>query len=139
MRIFITICRFRSDFIRLLVVLMESSILLWQFGQRSIPLIRTLPVNLVRLDVHSPNFSFTELVILPNTSLVFSGIVTGSIVLKIIVLEAAWQASTGTCSMGWILHSADLKLHSQGSTHRLPVSSAIVAEAIAILSALLAV
>lgn len=72
-----------------------------------------------------------ELIILPNTLFVCSGIVTGSFVSKIGMLEAeAW--------MGWAIQSSDLKLHSQGSTCRLHISSAIVAEALDILSARLA-
>lgn len=58
--------------------------------------------------------------------------------MQMILFEAAWQASMETGGMGWILQNSDLKFHSQSSTHRLHVSSAIVAEALSISSALLA-
>ncbi|XP_020879410.1 uncharacterized protein LOC9309454 isoform X1 [Arabidopsis lyrata subsp. lyrata] len=81
MRSFTTVCRFCFDIAMSMFALMAFSILCWQLGKRT-PFICNFLVNMVHLDFHSPHFFLKEFTILPNTSLLFSGIVIGSFVLK---------------------------------------------------------
>ncbi|EFH53187.1 predicted protein [Arabidopsis lyrata subsp. lyrata] len=79
-RTFTAVCRFYFN-----LAMLEAS--LWQIGKRS-SLSFSVPVILVHRDFYSPHLSFMELIILPNTSLVLSGIVIGSIVVKTVLLGA---------------------------------------------------
>ncbi|EFH66833.1 expressed protein [Arabidopsis lyrata subsp. lyrata] len=79
-RSFTAICRSYFE-----LALLEAAF--GQIGQRSL-ISFTVPVLLVHRGFHSPHPSFMELFILPNTSLVFSGIVTGSIIVKTVLLRA---------------------------------------------------
>ncbi|CAL9229922.1 unnamed protein product [Arabidopsis halleri] len=90
MRSLTAVCRVYLDFALLEVVS-------WQLGQRCLS-IDNRPVNLVLWGFHSPHLSSKELVILPNTSLVFSGIVTGSIVFKTVLLDVEARIIVQDCS-----------------------------------------
>lgn len=78
------VCRFCSDIAMLMFTWMAFSFLLWQLGRRT-PFTCTLLVNLVHLSFNNRHFSLKELIISLNTSLVFNGITTWSIVLKAIL------------------------------------------------------
>ncbi|EOA36995.1 hypothetical protein CARUB_v10010004mg [Capsella rubella] len=80
-RTFTAICRLYLE-----VALLGS--VLWQFKKRSL-LSFFVPDFLVHRGFYSPHLSFQKLIILPNTSLVCSGIVIGSMVVKIVLLAEA--------------------------------------------------
>ncbi|CAA0393506.1 unnamed protein product [Arabidopsis thaliana] len=63
-----------------------------QLGKRT-HFISNLLVNLVHLDFHSPHFFLKEFIILPNTSLLFSGIVIGSFMLTAFLFGAEVRMS----------------------------------------------
>lgn len=50
--------------------------------------------------------------------------------------DAAWEASTGNCGMGWVLRDSDSSFAERSSSHRRFVPSALVAEALAVKAAL---
>ncbi|KAG7554845.1 Ribonuclease H-like superfamily [Arabidopsis suecica] len=52
--------------------------------------------------------------------------------------DAAWNASTGSCGMGWIFKTQDHRVIHQGSATRLHTPSALAAEALAMKYALIA-
>ncbi|KAG7560945.1 hypothetical protein ISN45_Aa05g024150 [Arabidopsis thaliana x Arabidopsis arenosa] len=90
MRSFTAVCGFCLDLAMLKVVSL-------QLGQRALSS-DNLPVFLVLCGFHSPHLSFMELFILPNTSLVFSDNVTGSIVCKTVLLEVEARIVVQDCS-----------------------------------------
>ncbi|CAH8278825.1 unnamed protein product [Arabidopsis lyrata] len=90
MRSLTAVCRVYLDYALLEVVS-------WQLGQRCLS-IDNRPVNLVLWGFQSPHLSSKELIILPNTSLVFSGIVTGSIVFKTVLLDVEARIIVQDCS-----------------------------------------
>lgn len=52
--------------------------------------------------------------------------------------DAAWNATTGDCGLGWILRDADGSVAERSSSHRRYVPSALVAEALAVKAAITA-
>ena len=92
LRSFTAVCRFCSNIAMSMFALMAFSILCWQLGKRT-HFISNLLVNLVHLDFHSPHFFLKEFIILPNTSLLFSGIVIGSFMLKAFLFGAEARMS----------------------------------------------
>ncbi|CAH8262806.1 unnamed protein product [Arabidopsis lyrata] len=91
MRSLTAVCRVYLDFALLQVVS-------WQLGQRCLSIDNNRPVHLGHWGFHSPHLSSKELIILPNTSLVFSGIVAGSIVLKTVLLDVEARIIVQDCS-----------------------------------------
>ncbi|CAA7047983.1 unnamed protein product [Microthlaspi erraticum] len=53
-------------------------------------------------------------------------------------VDAAWSAETGSCGMGWFFQKDQDSLRLQGASHRLCVGSALMAEALALRSAVAA-
>ncbi|CAH8254256.1 unnamed protein product [Arabidopsis lyrata] len=87
MRSFTAVCSFLSDFTMSMFDSVEFSFLCWRLRQGTLFIGNSL-VNLVQLDFHSHHFSLKEFIILPNTSLVFSDVVIGGIVLKAVLFGA---------------------------------------------------
>ncbi|KAG7585826.1 hypothetical protein ISN45_Aa02g011740 [Arabidopsis thaliana x Arabidopsis arenosa] len=79
MRSFTAVCGFY-------IYLAMFTVVLLQLGQSSLS-IDNQPGFLVPWGFHSLHLSFMELIFLPNTSLVFSGIVIGSMMFKTVLLE----------------------------------------------------
>ncbi|EFH70230.1 predicted protein [Arabidopsis lyrata subsp. lyrata] len=168
MRSLTAVCRFCLD-------LAWIEIVSWQLRLRSLFQFNR-PVDRVHRSFHSSHLSFMELFILLTTSLVFSGSVTRSIVIKTVLLDAeakivvhdysrsafagclalstrealfpplcclevfkfhvAGRASC-LCSLGWTFTSYDCTITASFSAIGAFVASALVAEALALCSALL--